>query len=141
MSRSEPFDFDDDEDDRPRRGRDRDGEDDRPSRRRGDDERDDYDDHAGGPRRRPGDGLGIASMIVGIVSCAVALPGFCCILFSGLGLVGGIVAVILGFISRGQSPQSGQAKAGIITGFIAIGLSIAFVVLSLALGFGRALMK
>jgi hypothetical protein len=142
MSRSDPFEFDDEDDDRPRR-RDRDDEgDDRPRRRRrGDDARNDYDDDMRGRRRAPSDGLGIASMIAGIISCVVALPGFCCILFSGVGLLGGIVAVILGFMGRSQNPASGQAKAGIITGFVAIGLSVAFVVLSLVLGFGRALMK
>lgn len=138
----------DDEDDRPRRRRRDDDEfdDDRDDggrrrRRWADQDRDDFDDDPRGPRSGRADGLGVASMIIGIISCVVALPGFCCILFSGLGLVGGIVAVVLGFMGKSQNPESGQAKTGIITGFIAIGLSVAFVVLSLVLGFGRAMFK
>lgn len=128
---------DDDDDDRPRRRRRRDEDDDfdRPRRSWGDQERDDYDDDPRGPRSGKNDGLGIASMIVGIISCVLALPGFCCFLFGGLGVIGGIVAVILGFIARGQNPGSGAAQTGIITGFAGAGLSIALVVLNLILAF------
>jgi hypothetical protein len=137
-----PVDEDDEEGPRRRRRRDEDDDDfNRPRRRRrwADQERDDFDDDPRGPR--PGDGLGMASMVVGICSAALGLLGVCCILFGGLGLVGGIVAVVLGFMARGQNPASGQAKAGIITGFVGIGLSVALVVLSLILGFGRALLR
>jgi hypothetical protein len=144
MSTGEPFDFNSADDDRPRRRRRDDDEDvdrsDRRSRNRYDDERDDFDDH---PRRRgkKTDGLGMASMIIGICSCVVALPGLCCILFSGLSVIGGIVAVILGFIARSHFPESGTAKAGIITGFIGAGLSVAMVVLAIVLNVGMNLGK
>src|SRR5688572_13419368 len=108
MSRNDPY---DDEDDRPRRRpRDDDFDDDRPSRRRrAYDELDDFDDY---PNRPPGDGLGIAAMIVGIVSCVFALG--CCvpylnIVLGPLSLVGAITAVILGFVARSQIPHSGAA--------------------------------
>src|SRR5687768_10379777 len=125
MSRGEPFDFNsaDDDDDRPRRrrGRDADDEDDdRPSRsrrRRGDDLEDDYRD---GPRRRgQGDGLGKAAMITGIASLAITLiTGLlsCLCVFGvigvGLGVIGGIVAIILGFVARSKTPGSGPGLTG-----------------------------
>ena len=131
----------DDDEDRPRRRRRDDDDIDRPRRRWADQDREDIDDDPRGPRPGRGDGMGVAAMIVGIASCVVGLLGFCCILFGGLGLIGGVVAIILGFVGRGQNPASGQAKAGIITGFLAIGLSIAFLALNLALGLGRVLLK
>jgi hypothetical protein len=121
------------DDDRPRRRRRRVEDDDRPRRSWGDQERDDYDDDPRGPRAGRGDGLGISAMIVGTTSCALALPGVCCVLFGGVSLICGIVAVVLGFIGRGQNPTSGMAKTGIITGFAGIGLSVAMVALTVIL--------
>src|SRR5262245_10946417 len=121
MNRSD--DVDEDDDDRPRRRRrDRDDDDDdrpsRASRRRGDDIEDDYDDHPRSRRRQPGDGLAIASMIIGIVSVVVALFGWCCCAYfgSGFSVILGVLAVILGFVSRSQGSRSGMGLAGIITG-------------------------
>jgi hypothetical protein len=74
-------------------------------------------------------------MVLGILSCVLAVPGFCCCLFGGAGVVTGITAVILGFVGRGQNPSSGTAKTGIITGFAGIGLSIAVVLVNIILGF------
>jgi hypothetical protein len=146
MSAGNPFDFNDYEDDRPRR-RDRDDDDrprrrssrdddddyDRTSRQRYNDQRDDFDDS---PRRRrrgkssAGDGLGIASMIVGIVAVISALFGLCCVIGSGAGIIIGIVAVILGYVGRSQGSRSGMGMSGIITGFAAIVISLIFVVLT-----------
>ena len=143
MSRSDAY--DDDDDDRPRRRRDRDDEDDdrpvRRRRRRGDDLEDDYRD---GPRpRRAGeDGLGKAAMIVGIVSLSVTLLTglLSCLCFLGifgvgLGAIGGIVAVILGFVARSRTPGSGPGLTGILTGFGSLLLAIVMVLL-VALGVG-----
>jgi len=140
-SRRRSRDMDYEEDDRPRRRpRDPDYEDDydeygdRPRRRSYDDERDDFDDY---PRGKPTDGLGIASMVVGILSCVVALPGLCCGVFSILSILGGIIAVILGFVAKSQTRiASAPAKTGIITGFIAIILAVLLLVVMILLHLG-----
>jgi hypothetical protein len=138
-SRRGSRDRDYEDEDRPRRRwRDDNSEDDeyedRPRRRSYDDERDDFDDY---PRRKPTDGLGITSMVLGIMSCVLALPGVCCGVFSLLSILGGIIAVILGFVARSQTRvASGPAKTGIITGFIAIVLAMLLFVAMIALQFG-----
>jgi hypothetical protein len=147
MSTSNPFEFNDDDDDRPRRRASRDYDedddyDDRPrrsSRARYDDDRDDYDD---APPRRPGnrgDGLGVASMIVGIVGVLVAVVGgFCCCALLGPfgaipGCVVGVVALILGFVSRSQGSRSGMGVTGIILGFVSVVIALAYLVIFLVL--------
>lgn len=87
---------------------------------------------AGGGGQQPSNGLGLASMIVGIIS----IPLACC--FS-LGTIGGIVAVVLGFLgkgkaSRGEATNRGQAMAGIICGFVAIVIGLIWGVFGLWLG-------
>ena len=75
------------------------------------------------------------SMILGIVS--LVLTPFCC--FTGFGLVIplglGIAASVLGFMARGKIAAapgtlggSGKALTGIITGLIAVGLSIILLI-------------
>jgi hypothetical protein len=70
--------------------------------------------------------LPLAAMITGLVS----IPGlFLC----GLGLIGGIVAIVLGFVAlsrikRDGAGSKGQAWTGIITGFLAIVLGIVAIV-------------
>lgn len=81
-----------------------------------------------------GNQLALWSMIVGIGS----IPLLCCY----IGFFSGIAAVVMGFISRNQINQSqgmqtgaGQALAGIICGFVAIGLAMAMFVAFFAIGF------
>lgn len=69
------------------------------------------------------------SMIVGIASLVLGL-------FCGLLIVGSIVAIVLGFIARGEIKRSqgaqtgaGQALTGIITGFVLIALFVLVVIL------------
>ncbi|MET0928947.1 MAG: DUF4190 domain-containing protein, partial [Aeromicrobium sp.] len=69
------------------------------------------------------------SMIVGIASLVLGL-------FCGLLIVGSVVAIVLGFVARGEINRSqgtqkgsGQALTGIITGFVLIALFILAVVL------------
>jgi hypothetical protein len=110
---------DDFDDDRPaRRPRRDDDEDDRPARRRDDD--DDYDR----PRRpsNRGAGMGIASLVLGILS----LPLCICSLFD---LPFSILAIIFGFVSRSQGGPRGTATAGIICGFASLILVIVFFIL------------
>jgi hypothetical protein len=109
---------DDFDDDRPARRPRRDDDDDRPARRR--DEDDDYDR----PRRRPerGAGMGIASLVLGILS----LPLCICSLFD---LPFSILAIVFGFVSRSQGGPRGTATAGIIMGFISLLFVIVFFIL------------
>ncbi|HKA08102.1 MAG TPA: hypothetical protein VKD71_12660 [Gemmataceae bacterium] len=147
---SDPYDDDDDdhprrrrrEDDEhsnsPRRRRDEDDDEDHPRRRHYDDDRDDFDDAP--PRRRQGgagDGLAIASMIVGIFGSAVAVVGWCCCGYFGTGasVLIGLLAVILGFVSRSQGSRSGMGLTGIILGFVAILIGVIMTIL-LIIGIG-----
>lgn len=82
----------------------------------------------GGGGQQPSNGLGLASMIIGIVS----IPLMCCY----IGIAGGIVAAVLGFLGkakadRGEATNRGQAIAGIICGIIAAALGIVLTILSL----------
>lgn len=77
-------------------------------------------------------GLAITSMVLGIL-------GILLFWFFGLGVLLGILAVIFGFIARGQIAREGQggrgmALAGIITGFVAVGLLVLLVLIGFGLG-------
>jgi hypothetical protein len=115
-----PTDDDDFEDDRPRRPRNsRDDDDDRPARRRRDDDLDDR------PVRRSdrGAGMGIASLVLGILSIPLCLC-------SWLDIPLALMAIIFGFVSRSQGGPRGTNTAGIICGFAAlflIGVLLALV--------------
>ena len=74
----------------------------------------------------PGKGLGIASMVLGIVSLAL----FC---FWYIAMPCAIVGVILGFIGKSSAAKAGakngMATAGIVCSFIALGVAILGVTL------------
>ncbi|ELP69600.1 DUF4190 domain-containing protein [Streptomyces turgidiscabies] len=81
---------------------------------------------------QPMNGLGTASLVVGIASAVL----FC---LWPLAIILGILAVVFGLISRGrarrgQATNPGQALAGIICGGVAIVLAVAFGVLIIAFG-------
>src|SRR5712691_1785912 len=87
-----------------------------------------------------------ASMVCGIVSLAL-VPFACCTygLMELASLPLGIVAVVLGFRARGRIAQaqgtmggSGKAVAGIVTGFVAIGLGLIVGILVLIIGLSFA---
>jgi hypothetical protein len=72
-----------------------------------------------------------ASMILGIIAVVLAPIGCFCGFLEIVALPLGIVAVVLGFRARGRITQSqgtlaggGKALAGLITGFVAIGLAL-----------------
>ncbi|MFF1926474.1 DUF4190 domain-containing protein [Streptomyces sp. NPDC058221] len=82
-----------------------------------------YGQNAWGPQ--PANGLGIASMVLGII----AVAGFC---MYGLGIILGVLALIFGLIGRGrvrrgEADNGGMALAGIILGSIGIAVSAAFL--------------
>lgn len=84
-------------------------------------------------------GLGIASLVTGIIALLSALPGCCCTPLFVLSGVLGLVAVVLGFFglqecNRGEKSGKGMAIAGLVCGGIAIVLSVLLTVLSM-LGF------
>jgi hypothetical protein len=69
--------------------------------------------------------MALAAMIVGILSLLIAWIPFIGI----LGTIGGIVALVLGFVGRGRIKKTGaggngMAITGIATGAIAIALSV-----------------
>lgn len=73
-------------------------------------------------------------MIVGICAVLFSLVGWCCCSYFGPGisLIIGVVAVVLGFISRSQGSHSGMSTAGIVTGFAAILISLILIGLMIA---------
>ncbi|MFF5980008.1 DUF4190 domain-containing protein [Streptomyces olindensis] len=85
----------------------------------------------------PQNGMGIAAMVLGIVSCTL----FC--LYGVVSLVTGILAVIFGIKGRkraeaGVATNHGQAQAGLIMGIIGIILGITVIVL-IAVGITAAI--
>jgi hypothetical protein len=82
-------------------------------------------DYNYGIRRRPRNGWGVASLVVGVVALVLALL----VLFFPLAGLFGLVAVVLGLFglrlySQGEADNQGNAIAGIATGSLAIVLAI-----------------
>ena len=81
------------------------------------------------PATRPGNGLAVAALVLGVASLVAALS----FVFFPLGLLGGLVAAVLGIIAvtRGRAngtANSGQAIAGIVCGVLALVIGIVFAV-------------
>ncbi|MFI9211877.1 MULTISPECIES: DUF4190 domain-containing protein [unclassified Streptomyces] len=82
--------------------------------------------------QQPSNGMGIASMVLGIV----AVVGFC---LYGLNIILGILALIFGIIGlkkagRGEATNRGMALAGVILG--AVGIVVGAVILGLIIWAG-----
>ncbi|MDK1344222.1 DUF4190 domain-containing protein [Streptomyces sp. 378] len=85
----------------------------------------------------PQNGMGVAAMVLGIISCAL----FC--LYGVVSLVTGILAVVFGIKGRkraeaGVATNHGQAQAGLIMGIIGIILGVTVIVL-IAVGITAAI--
>ncbi|MFD8234222.1 DUF4190 domain-containing protein [Streptomyces sp. NPDC059696] len=85
----------------------------------------------------PQNGMGVAAMVLGIISCTL----FC--LYGVVSLVTGILAVVFGIKGRkraeaGVATNHGQAQAGLIMGIIGIILGIVVIVL-IAVGITAAI--
>jgi hypothetical protein len=81
------------------------------------------------PSARPGNGLGVAALVLGVASLVAAVSF---VLFP-LALPGGLFAAVLGIIavSRGRTTGStnhAQAVAGIVCGVLALVVAIVFAV-------------
>jgi hypothetical protein len=81
------------------------------------------------PSARLPNGLGVAALVLGVASLVAAVSF---VLFP-LGLLGGLVAVVLGGIAvaRGRTrgaAKPGQAVAGIVCGVVALAVAIVFAV-------------
>ncbi|MFF1304791.1 DUF4190 domain-containing protein [Streptomyces sp. NPDC058307] len=89
------------------------------------------------PPMPPQNGMGVAAMVLGILSCAL----FC--MYGVLSLVLGVLAIVFGIkgrkrAERGEATNRGQAQAGFITGIIGTILGVAVIVL-LAIGITAAI--
>lgn len=84
---------------------------------------------------QPVSGLGIASLVTGVLALLTAVPGCCCSpLFLLSGLLG-LVAVVLGIFglqecNRGEKSGKGLAIAGLSCGGVALVLSVLLMILS-----------
>lgn len=84
-----------------------------------------YSDHSGAPVEKK-NGLGIASLVLGIISILALITVVGAILF-------GLIGVILGFIARGrvkrgEADNGGVALAGLIMSFLGLVAGIAIIV-------------
>jgi len=88
------------------------------------------------PNKPPGqprnEGLAITSLVLGIVGIVSAC---CCWLLSGpIGIAATITGFIaLGKVNQGSAGGKGMAIAGVVTGIVAILLSVASLILGIAL--------
>ncbi|MCK8435965.1 DUF4190 domain-containing protein [Streptomyces sp. D2-8] len=85
----------------------------------------------------PQNGMGVAAMVLGIISCTL----FC--LYGVVSLVTGILAIVFGIKGRkraeaGVATNHGQAQAGLIMGIIGVILGITVIVL-IAVGITAAI--
>lgn len=81
----------------------------------------------GTPPMPPQNGMGVAAMVLGILSCVM----FC--MYGVLSIVLGIIAIVLGVkgrkrAERGEATNHGQAQAGFITGIIGTILGLAVMI-------------
>jgi hypothetical protein len=91
--------------------------------------------YSGVPPAAPRNGLGIAALVLGILS----LPGILTIV---LGIILGLLAVIFGFIGqgrakRGEATNYGMAIAGAVTGAIGLLVSVGFIAFGLSFFFSH----
>jgi hypothetical protein len=83
------------------------------------------------PPSGPRNGLGIAALVIAIIALVFVWSVFG-------GIIGGIVAVIIGFVGygrakRGEATNGGVAIAGIVLGFVAIIASLIFIPIWIAI--------
>jgi hypothetical protein len=95
-------------------------------RRHPDDEDYAYDRRPGRLPSKGGNGMGIASMVCGIVG----LLGSCCCIFF---VAAGIVGIVLGILSL-KTPGRGMGIAGIVCGSLSIVMLVVSIILNVGMG-------
>ena len=89
-----------------------------------------YQPQPGYPATRPRrNGMGTTALVIGVVALTLVLL----LLFSPLGALLGLVAVLFGIlglmrVNRGDADNRGQAVAGLVTGGIALLLGVFFTI-------------
>ena len=77
---------------------------------------------------RPGNGLGVAALVLGVASLVAAVS----FTLFPLGLLGGLVAAVLGGVALARARTSGAASpgavAGIVCGVLALAVGVVFAV-------------
>ena len=77
---------------------------------------------------RPGNGLGVAALVLGVASLVAAVS----FTLFPLGLLGGLVAAVLGGVAVTRARSSGAASsgavAGIVCGVLALAVAVAFTI-------------
>lgn len=98
--------------------------------------------YGGQPFALPDAPNSLLSMILGIIALVLSFLG-CCGVFIVVPAGLGVAALVLGFQARGkinaapgQYGGSGKAMTGIITGGVAVVLSVLLLIIGLALGVG-----
>jgi uncharacterized membrane protein len=94
----------------------------------------------GAPGQAPNNQKAVIALVLGVIGLVFAV---CC---SVLGILLGIGAAILGYLSKQEIAQSNGtqgganlAQWGFVTGLVAIGLGIVMLILSFAMDFGAGI--
>ena len=87
---------------------------------------------------QPGKGMGIASMVLGIIALIVTLVS-CCMPFGYfLASILGILSIVFGIIAIAKKSGKGMGIAGIICSVVGLLLAIVIIIFSFLLGVGIA---
>jgi hypothetical protein len=95
---------------------------------------------AGYQKAPPNSGKAIASMVIGVAGAVIGLPSFCLfgLCATGVMVPCAIVSLILGYMAKREIDQSGgaiggsgMATAGIILGWVDIGLAVIAAILGI----------
>ncbi|MGH3822848.1 MAG: DUF4190 domain-containing protein [Pseudonocardiaceae bacterium] len=84
------------------------------------------------PVRRSTNGFAIASLVLGIIGVVFVFPSIGIFVF----MIPAVLALVFGYIARNQIKQhdqdgAGMATAGIVLGWVAVGLYIIFSIIGL----------
>lgn len=86
------------------------------------------------PAQQPTNGMAVAALVCGIVGVALAIILF---FFPFIGLILGVLAIIFGIVGRNRfkaNPavgRQGMAMAGLVTGIVAVLISLVLIVLGI----------
>lgn len=72
----------------------------------------------------PHAGQATAAMICGIIAVLFGMPGVCCLPISAITLIMGLIALVLGYNSRPTTTRASHSTAGIVLGWVSLGLCV-----------------